>query len=77
MFLSQPGMAMFASYHWPPITVSMESAMTSRDCSENDMPDTRTIFGPKTVKKLRQAQKINHASDNTRLVCTNYTVLCQ
>ena len=23
-----------ASYHWPPITVSMESAMKSRDCSE-------------------------------------------
>lgn len=38
MFLSQPGMAMFASYHCPPITVSIESAITSRDCRENDIP---------------------------------------
>ena len=38
MFLSQPGMAMQASYHWPPITVSIESAIKSRDCSEYDMP---------------------------------------
>ena len=44
MFLSQPGMAMFASYHCPPITVSIESAITSLDCSENDMPAvTRAI----------------------------------
>jgi len=38
MFLSQPGMEMLASYHWPRVTVSMESAMRSRDCSEKDMP---------------------------------------
>ena len=38
MFLSQPGMEMFASYHWPHITVSIESAMRSRDCSEKLMP---------------------------------------
>jgi hypothetical protein len=34
MFLSQPGMEIFASYQWAAITVSIESAMISRDCSE-------------------------------------------
>ena len=34
MFLSQPGSEMQASYHWAPITVSIESAIRSRDCSE-------------------------------------------
>ena len=38
MFLSQPGMATLASYHCPLMTVSIESAMMSRDCSEKDMP---------------------------------------
>eukprot|EP00287_Rhodomonas_sp_CCMP768_P028778 CAMPEP_0202838398 /NCGR_PEP_ID=MMETSP1389-20130828/49232_1 /ASSEMBLY_ACC=CAM_ASM_000865 /TAXON_ID=302021 /ORGANISM="Rhodomonas sp., Strain CCMP768" /LENGTH=78 /DNA_ID=CAMNT_0049514671 /DNA_START=28 /DNA_END=261 /DNA_ORIENTATION=- len=38
MFLSQPGSAMLPSYHWPPITVSIESAIRSRDCSEYDIP---------------------------------------
>ena len=38
MFLSQPGMVMRPSYHWPPMTVSTESAMRSRDCSEKHMP---------------------------------------
>ena len=31
MFLSQPGMATMPSYHWADMTVSMESAMMSRD----------------------------------------------
>lgn len=31
MFLSHPGREMLASYHWPHITVSMLSAMMSRD----------------------------------------------
>ena len=34
MFLSQPGRAMLASYHWAAMTVSIESAIRSRDCSE-------------------------------------------
>ena len=34
MFLSQPGRAMRASYHWAAMTVSIESAMMSRDWSE-------------------------------------------
>ena len=34
MFLSQPGIEMFASYHWAHMTVSIESAIRSRDCSE-------------------------------------------
>jgi hypothetical protein len=34
MFLSQPGIEMLASYHCAPITVSIESAMRSRDWSE-------------------------------------------
>ena len=34
MFLSQPGIETFASYHCPDIIVSMESAIRSRDCSE-------------------------------------------
>ena len=38
MFLSQPGSEMLASYHWAPITVSIESAIRSRDCSEKLMP---------------------------------------
>ena len=38
MFLSQPGMETLASYHCAPMTVSMESAMRSRDCSEKLMP---------------------------------------
>src|SRR2546423_4688035 len=32
MFLSQPGSEMFASYHCPCITVSIESAIRSLDC---------------------------------------------
>ena len=31
MFLSHPGSETLASYHCPPMTVSMESAMRSRD----------------------------------------------
>src|SRR5712692_7426241 len=38
MFLSQPGMEILASCHWPPMMVSMESAMRSRDWSEKLMP---------------------------------------
>src|ERR1700761_4670613 len=38
MFLSQPGIEMLASYHWADITVSMLSAIMSRDCSEYDIP---------------------------------------
>jgi len=38
MFLSQPGRAMQASYHWAPMTVSIESAIRSRDCNEKLMP---------------------------------------
>ena len=34
MFLSQPGIVMTASYHCAPTTVSIESAMRSRDGSE-------------------------------------------
>ena len=34
MFLSQPGSVIRPSYHWPPITVSIESAIKSRDWSE-------------------------------------------
>src|SRR3990167_7254050 len=38
MFLSQPGSAMSPSYHCAPMTVSIESAMISRDGNEYDMP---------------------------------------
>ena len=38
MFLSHPGMVTRPSYHWPRVTVSMESAMRSRDWSEKDIP---------------------------------------
>jgi hypothetical protein len=38
MFLSQPGIEMFASYHCAPITVSIESAIRSRDWSEYFIP---------------------------------------
>ena len=38
MFLSQPGMATRPSYHCACITVSIESAMTSRDGSEKLIP---------------------------------------
>ena len=38
MFLSQPGSAISASYHCAPMTVSIESAIRSRDCSEKLMP---------------------------------------
>ena len=38
MFLSHPGMAIAPSYHCPRVTVSIESAMRSRDCNEKDMP---------------------------------------
>ena len=34
MFLSQPGSTMQASYHWALQSVSIESAMMSRDWSE-------------------------------------------
>lgn len=34
VFLSQPGMAINPSYHCAPITVSMESAITSRETNE-------------------------------------------
>ena len=38
MFLSQPGRVMAASYYWAAMTVSMESAMRSRDWREKLMP---------------------------------------
>src|SRR2546421_1842840 len=38
MFLSQPGSEMFASYHWPCMTVSIESAMISLDCKLYRIP---------------------------------------
>ncbi len=38
MFLSHPGMEMLASYHCAAMTVSIESAMSSRDCSEKLIP---------------------------------------
>src|SRR3989344_1009160 len=38
MFLSQPGMVIRPSYHCAPMTVSIESAIRSRDCNEYDMP---------------------------------------
>ena len=38
MFLSHPGSAMLASYHCADMSVSMESAMMSRDWREKDMP---------------------------------------
>src|SRR5262245_1068289 len=38
MFLSQPGIDTLASYHWALITVSIESAIRSRDWSEKLMP---------------------------------------
>src|SRR3954453_13882629 len=38
MFLSPPGRATSASYHWAPMIVSIESAMRSRDWSEKLMP---------------------------------------
>ena len=34
MFLSQPGMATRASYHWAAVMVSKQSAMRSRDWRE-------------------------------------------
>ncbi len=34
MFLSHPGIATKASYHWADMTVSIESAIRSRDWSE-------------------------------------------
>ncbi len=34
MFLSQPGSEMLASYHWARMTVSMESAIMSRETSD-------------------------------------------
>ena len=53
MFLSQPGMAMLASYHCPPMTVSMESAMMSRDWREKDMPASRRIKKKSTTCRTR------------------------
>mmetsp|Transcript_22983 Transcript_22983/g.45235 ORF Transcript_22983/g.45235 Transcript_22983/m.45235 type:complete len:249 (-) Transcript_22983:422-1168(-) len=38
IFLSHPGMDTFASYHCADITVSIESAIRSRDWSEKDIP---------------------------------------
>src|SRR5215813_4241389 len=38
MFLSQPGSAIRASYHCAPMTVSIESAIRSRDWSEKLIP---------------------------------------
>ena len=38
MFLSQPPMTTTPSIHWPLTQVSMQSAITSREISENFMP---------------------------------------
>ncbi len=38
MFLSQPPMTTTPSIHWPFTQVSMQSAITSREISENFMP---------------------------------------
>ena len=38
IFLSQPGRVIKPSYHCAPIIVSIESAITSRDCNEKRIP---------------------------------------
>ena len=54
MFLSQPGMVTRPSYHWPRVTVSMESAMRSRDWSENDIPSVPIDMPSETPTVLKR-----------------------
>jgi hypothetical protein len=54
MFLSQPGSATSASYHCAPITVSIESAMRSRDGSEKLMPSVPIEIASETPIVLKR-----------------------
>ncbi len=57
MFLSQPGITMHASYHWAHITVSIESAMRSRNCSEKLMPSVPIEIPSETPIVLKRIPK--------------------
>mmetsp|Transcript_33778 Transcript_33778/g.58381 ORF Transcript_33778/g.58381 Transcript_33778/m.58381 type:complete len:239 (+) Transcript_33778:1118-1834(+) len=54
MFLSQPGSAMQASYHCAPITVSMESAIRSRDWREKLIPSVPIEIPSETPTVLKR-----------------------
>ena len=63
MFLSQPGREMLASYHWAPMTVSIESAMRSRDCSEKLMPSVPMEMPSLTPMVLKRMPTMPAACD--------------
>ena len=46
---------MLASYHCAPITVSIESAIRSRDCSEYDMPSVPIDIPSETPMVLNRS----------------------
>src|SRR5262245_24619410 len=54
MFLSQPGIDTFASYHWPAMTVSIESAIRSRDWSEKLIPSVPIEIASLTPTVLKR-----------------------
>jgi hypothetical protein len=68
MFLSQPPMATSPSWLWALQTVSMLSAMTSRETSEYFMPSvpivmpSLTVIVPKTCGIVPSARKASTAS---------------
>ena len=62
MFLSHPGMVTRPSYHWPRVTVSIESAMRSRDWSENDIPSVPIDMPSDTPTVLKRIPLIPTAS---------------
>ncbi len=55
MFLSQPGIEMFASYHCAHITVSIESAIRSRDWSEYFIPSVPIDVPSETPTVLKRS----------------------
>src|SRR3989338_6882738 len=58
IFLSQPGTATRASYHWAPITVSIESAMMSLDWREYFIPSVPIEMPSLTPMVLKQSPTI-------------------
>ena len=75
MFLSQPGSEMLASYHWPPITVSMESAIRSRDCRDMDMPGVPMEMPSETPMVLKRNPTMSSAATPS-FTCAARSIRC-
>ena len=75
MFLSQPGIVISPSYHCAHITVSIESAIRSRDCSEKLMPSVPMEMPSLTPMVLKRIGTIP-AARTPALTCSESVSRC-